>query len=131
MKKVEKKQRKSNRKTRVEATMALLKRREDIGSRLALIQQLIPIGLMAVEELLQEEVTALAKGPYTRNDKINHRWGSNIGFVHFILGLTSFRVLGEIPFPKYKMVRPEGLEPPTAWFEAKYSIQLSYGRTEA
>ncbi len=27
------------------------------------------------------------------------------------------------------MVRPEGLEPPTAWFEAKYSIQLSYGRT--
>ena len=26
------------------------------------------------------------------------------------------------------LVFPEGLEPPTPWFEARYSIQLSYGR---
>ncbi len=26
------------------------------------------------------------------------------------------------------MVRPEGFEPPTPWFVAKYSIQMSYGR---
>ena len=28
-----------------------------------------------------------------------------------------------------KMVQPEGVEPPTAWFEARNSIQLSYGCT--
>ena len=27
-----------------------------------------------------------------------------------------------------KLARSEGLEPPTPWFEAKYSIQLSYER---
>ena len=27
--------------------------------------------------------------------------------------------------------RPGGLEPPTYWFEASYSIQLSYGRFDA
>ena len=28
------------------------------------------------------------------------------------------------------MARPEGVEPPTAWFVARYSIQLSYGRIQ-
>ena len=28
------------------------------------------------------------------------------------------------------MVRQEGFEPPTTWFEARYSIQLSYWRKE-
>ncbi len=27
-----------------------------------------------------------------------------------------------------ELARPEGLEPPTNWFEASYSIQLSYER---
>ncbi len=33
------------------------------------------------------------------------------------------------PIRRKELVRPEGLEPPACWFEARRSIQLSYGRT--
>ncbi len=39
-----------------------------------------------------------------------------------------FNVLGGFSCSENKMARPEGFEPPTTWFVARYSIQLSYGR---
>ena len=40
-----------------------------------------------------------------------------------------FKVLGGFCGDKREMARPEGFEPPTPWFVARYSIQLSYGRS--
>lgn len=55
----------------------------DIDSRIALIQALIPLGLMAVEECLQAEVAALAGERYQRGiEKAGVRWGSQPGSVY-------------------------------------------------
>lgn len=57
---------------------------EDIDIRLTLIQELIPIGLMAVNDVLQQEVTRLAGARYNRmKEKRNIiRWGSQPGSVY-------------------------------------------------
>ena len=39
-----------------------------------------------------------------------------------------FKALGGFCGGENKMARPERFELPTNWFEASYSIQLSYGR---
>ena len=54
----------------------LVKGEYGLNSRLLLIQQLLPIGLQAVEEALQEEVTDLAGLRYNRRGSIK-RWGSD------------------------------------------------------
>jgi hypothetical protein len=41
---------------------------------------------------------------------------------------ASLKKIAETGRPRREMARPEGFEPPTPWFVAKYSIQLSYGR---
>ena len=40
----------------------------------------------------------------------------------------AFKALGSFCGDENKMARPERFELPTAWFVARYSIQLSYGR---
>ncbi len=55
----------------------------DIDSRLTLIHELIPLGLMHVKEELQKEVRQLAGDRYKRNGLPGHdRWGSQQGSVY-------------------------------------------------
>jgi transposase-like protein len=57
---------------------------EDLDTRIALIQALIPLGLQAVEEVLQQEVQVLAGPRYARADGAPHvvRWGRQPGSVY-------------------------------------------------
>lgn len=57
---------------------------EALDTRIALIQALIPLGLHAVEELLQQEVQALAGPRYARVDGRPHRvrWGRQPGSIY-------------------------------------------------
>ncbi len=113
MRSVKKKQAKSNARERVEATMNLINGKYEVESWLALIQQLIPIGLMAVEEELQAEVRALAGVPYRRDDNPRKRWGSNRGSVHLGDQKHSIRVPRvrdqasgeEVPLKRYQALQ--------------------------
>lgn len=80
MKRVKEKSIKNNSRDRVSSYMDLVRGDYELESRLTLIQQLIPIGLMAVEEALQEEVCRLAGARYSREGD-RKRWGSNPGSV--------------------------------------------------
>ncbi len=78
MKTVKKAVSKSNAKDRVQAYRELVSGEYEIDSLVLMIQQLIPIGLMAVEDALQAEVSRLAGERYSR-DGNSKRWGSNPG----------------------------------------------------
>ena len=66
MKKVSKTRERSNANDRVEAYKESVQGDFEFSTHLTLIQQLIPSGLMAVEEILQEEGTHSAGEPYSR-----------------------------------------------------------------
>ena len=57
---------------------------EDVDVRVALIQSLTPLGLGAVEEILQDEVAALTGQRYSRKEgkTSNRRWGAQLGSVY-------------------------------------------------
>ena len=67
----------------------------EVDAKVELIRSLIPLGLMHIEELLDEEVTALAGERYARKDPSvgGRRHGSNSGTV----GLAGQRVPIRVP----------------------------------
>lgn len=82
MKKVIKNGSRSKGKDRVRVNEALLGQDWEGASNLAMIQMLIPLGLMAVEEVLQSEVTHIAGDRYSRSQPQFKRWGHNTGSVY-------------------------------------------------
>ncbi len=91
MKKVNKTESRINAKERMQAYQELIEQDYELKSRLLLIQQLIPLGLLAVEEALQEEVSQLAGQRYSREGSLK-RWGSNPGSVFLGNQKLSIRV---------------------------------------
>ena len=65
----------------------------EIDVRVSLIQALIPLGLAAVEDLLQQEVTQLAGARYARKEAACRRWGEQPGSVY----LADQKVPLEVP----------------------------------
>jgi transposase-like protein len=58
------------------------KKNQGISSKWELIQQLIPLGLKAVEAELQAEVKSIVGENYSRKEHSLRRWGSNDGSVY-------------------------------------------------
>src|SRR5258707_1826005 len=67
----------------------------ELNGRVELIQALIPLGLEAVEDVLQQEVTVLAGERYARGGgQAGHaRWGKQAGSVY----LSDHKVSIEVP----------------------------------
>jgi putative transposase len=83
MKKVTQIGKKSKRETQQLEKYAKVLEAGEVDSRVKLIQELIPLGLMAVEEMLQAEVTELAGQRYQRQTaKAGVRWGRQPGSVY-------------------------------------------------
>lgn len=66
--------------------LRLVKREEtnnaEVNSRIELIRQLIPLGLEAVRDVLEQEVSQLVGERYKQTGSENTRWGSNPGSVY-------------------------------------------------
>jgi len=96
----------------------------NMDSRVEVIKMLIPIGLGAVAELLQEEVTQLA-GPRYERGKENRRWGSQGGYVY----LKDQRVPLKVPRVRNKKTDQEvGLETYRKFQEPQYRGEQEFIR---
>ena len=84
----------------------------EVDAKVELIRSLVPLGLMHIEELLDDEVTALAGARYARKDPSvgGRRHGSNPGTV----GLAGQRVSIRVP----RLRHVAGSEIPLRSYEA-------------
>ena len=89
----------------------------EVDAKVELIRSLVPLGLMHVEELLDEEVVALAGGRYERKEVSvrGRRHGSNPGSVRMAGQRVPIRVPrvrslkgGEIPLRSYEALSRGG-----------------------
>jgi len=63
--------------------LSMTRKLQNINIRVALIQELIPIVLLYVQEVLEDEVTQLTGKKYQRNNNSNcYRWGKQGGSVY-------------------------------------------------
>ena len=76
-------------KAKVEQVLGLSK---GLESRLEMIKLLIPLGLEAIKEMLEEEVEKLAGKKYERDESDLRRWGSNQGSAYLGGQKISFQV---------------------------------------
>ncbi len=77
----------------------------DINARIELIQALIPIGLMAVSEQLEEEVVSLAGEKYSREGGLagHHRWGNQPRSIY----LSDQKIRVDVPRVRNSLVKEE------------------------
>ena len=77
-----------------ERALGLEQELQELETRVAMIQALVPLGLQAVNALLQEEVTALAGARYSRQGGLPGyaRWGGQPGSVYLADQKVSIRV---------------------------------------
>jgi transposase-like protein len=96
----------------VEAALAEIRADQQREMSLAAIQALVPVGLAAVAERLQRDLTALAGRKHQR-DGVGYRWGSNAGSVflgdqkaHVKVPRVRSKVDDlEIPLPSYEALQ--------------------------
>ena len=108
-------------KSRRLGAVAIINREEyagfDVDAKVEMIRALVPLGLMHVQELLDDEVTALAGARHARKEPgvQGRRHGSNPGTVRLAGQRVPMRVPrvrsiagGEIPLRSYEAAREDG-----------------------
>ena len=89
----------------------------DVDAKVEMIRALVPLGLMHVQELLEDEVTELAGARHARKEALvrGRRHGSNPGTVRLAGQRVPMRVPrvrsvagGEIPLRSYEAAREDG-----------------------